>query len=295
MIISMSIILSYVAKLLYYYPYDEHYDEFLYEANTKNNKIKLSYNERTIEKINKVLRKKIKKIHKLRNISVNTEKILERFCTKKKQLIQENIYDYNFEKKLPEVLNDPYIFVVEHSFSLNECEEMINQFERETHLHYNGVTGGGYNPTAKRTTEINISSNSSWQKWNNICFNRLKVALNEYAKHCINECHNSFLIGPGEFNDTGYQLQKYLKEQQYYKWHQDGGLKKSSHQHRIITYLWYLNDVFEGGETLFFNGKVKPTAGKLVLFPACWCYNHKGETPISNDKYIITGWVYSNN
>jgi hypothetical protein len=63
--------------------------------------------------------------------------------------------------------------------------------------------------------------------------------------------------------------------------------------HRVITYLWYLNDVNDGGETEFCGDfKVKPRAGKLVLFPASWCYPHKGIMPLSNNKYIITGWLH---
>jgi hypothetical protein len=60
-----------------------------------------------------------------------------------------------------------------------------------------------------------------------------------------------------------------------------------------LTYIWYLNDVNEGGETIIWdNHKIKPTTGKLLLFPATWTYPHSGLMPISNDKYIITGWIY---
>jgi hypothetical protein len=65
-------------------------------------------------------------------------------------------------------------------------------------------------------------------------------------------------------------------------------------KNRIITYLWYLNDVEEGGETDFpdINIKVKPETGKLVLFPATWDFPHCGKMPISSNKYIVTGWLY---
>jgi hypothetical protein len=57
--------------------------------------------------------------------------------------------------------------------------------------------------------------------------------------------------------------------------------------------MWYLNDVNEGGETLFFEKySIKPQKGKIVIFPAEWFFQHKGKIPISNDKYIITGWIY---
>lgn len=264
----------------------------------QNNCKKKFINNEFIEKINKVLEKKQKKIDKKKIISIKSEELLENFCMRKHKLIIKNLKDWFFEKHLTYEIDDPYVFIIENSFSDRECDEMIEQFENEHFLHYNGVTGGGYTPQTKRTSEINITCEKSWQSWNALCFKRLNEALQKYAIHCVEKCHNNTLIdilhGNGKINDTGYQLQKYMKEQQYYKWHQDGSIKEGHNEHRIITYLWYLNTVDEGGETYFYHGKVKPEKGKLVLFPAFWNYNHKGETPISHDKYIITGWVYSN-
>ena len=62
----------------------------------------------------------------------------------------------------------------------------------------------------------------------------------------------------------------------------------------MITYIWYLNDVDEGGETCFYNHKVKPKKGDYY-FSVRWHYNHKAETPISHDKYAIVGWVITCN
>jgi len=62
---------------------------------------------------------------------------------------------------------------------------------------------------------------------------------------------------------------------------------------RIITFIWYLNNVEEGGETLFEDFKIKPMEGSLLFFPATWTYPHSGAMPTSNDKYIITGWIYN--
>lgn len=251
-----------------------------------------------IDKLKTIFEKKKRRLHRLRGVPVKYEEFLERFCMSKRELANRNMWDWKFEKTLTYEINDPYLFVLENSFSNKECDEMVRQFEDEHFIHYNGCTGGGYMPNTKRTTEINLTRTQSWKKWNQICFERLNYALQKYAVHCVEKCHNETLLnilkGNGKINDTGYQLQKYMKEQQYYKWHQDGGLKQCLCEHRIITYLWYLNDVDEGGETYFFHGKIKPKKGNLVLFPATWIYNHKGETPISHDKYIITGWVYSN-
>ena len=61
----------------------------------------------------------------------------------------------------------------------------------------------------------------------------------------------------------------------------------------VITYIFYLNDVEEGGETeIRRKCKIKSKAGKLLLFPSCWTFPHRGVMPISDNKYIITGWLY---
>ena len=273
-----------IIRVLSYFLYPYHYDEDYEDYEIK---------QKFIEDLNQVLRDKQKKIDRLSHVSIKTELLLNEFCRKKECKMRQNISDFEFEKNITYEINDPYMFIVEHSFTHEECDSMLEQFEAESSLHYNGVTGGGYTPMTKRTVEINISKCETWQKWNRLCFLRLQDGLNQYARHCRDKCHNEFLCNIDDINDTGYQLQKYMKEQQFYKWHQDGGLKENAHQHRIITFLWYLNDVDEGGETYFYHCKVKPQKGRLILFPACWSYNHKGQTPISNDKYIITGWLYS--
>ena len=45
----------------------------------------------------------------------------------------------------------------------------------------------------------------------------------------------------------------------------------------------------EGGETEFIdlNIKLKPSQGRLIIFPPYWMYKHQGKVPISNAKYII--------
>ena len=88
-------------------------------------------------------------------------------------------------------------------------------------------------------------------------------------------------------------IQKYKKFQGKYTYHHDFYNDYESKRHRTVTYLWYLNDVEEGGETEFWGSyNIKPKKGKLIFFPATWCFPHRGKMPISSDKYIITGWFY---
>ena len=54
----------------------------------------------------------------------------------------------------------------------------------------------------------------------------------------------------------------------------------------------YLNDVEEGGETefLYQPKRIKAEKGKIVIFPADFMHTHRGNPPISNEKYVLTGW-----
>ncbi len=91
--------------------------------------------------------------------------------------------------------------------------------------------------------------------------------------------------------DTGYFMTRYLKGEGFYDWHIDAG--NDATINRLFSCLIYLNTVKEGGETEFFYQKVsvKPTKGRLILFPAAWTHLHKGSVPVSEDKYILTTFL----
>jgi hypothetical protein len=63
--------------------------------------------------------------------------------------------------------------------------------------------------------------------------------------------------------------------------------------HRYLVMLWYLNDVAAGGETRFpqLDISVKPKAGRLIVFPPYWMYQHEGIAPTSGDKYILSTYL----
>jgi len=61
---------------------------------------------------------------------------------------------------------------------------------------------------------------------------------------------------------------------------------------RFLSFFWYLNDVEEGGETVFKDLEIKPSEGKLVIFPPLWMYPHKGNPPVSGSKYILSTYLH---
>lgn len=187
---------------------------------------------------------------------------------------------------------DDFVFIDEHNLDKGICEEIIDLFKKD-YRREKGVVGNAWtvNEKVKDTTEIafSIFNEAKWKKIDKILFESLNKVLYKY------------MINLGKYNirppsmvvDMGYQIQKYEKNKGKYLWHDDSASEKT--MHRWITFIWYLNDVEEGGETSFLHGKIKPTAGKLLMFPAEWTYLHRGCMPISDDKYIITGWLFAPN
>lgn len=62
---------------------------------------------------------------------------------------------------------------------------------------------------------------------------------------------------------------------------------------RYLVFLWYLNDVTEGGETRFLDigVDVQPRTGRLLVFPPYWMYQHAGLAPRSGEKFILSTYL----
>lgn len=187
-----------------------------------------------------------------------------------------------------------FIYINENSIPLDLCNEIINIFENEPNK-YKGVTRSGQNDNIKKTLDysinINIDASSVWYKISMFLYEELSKNLKLFNEN-LNKKYGRTFLNNNMF-DTCFLMQKYDKNEGKFVYHDDFSILNDLKIHRVITYLWYLNNVNEGGETEFCGDfKVKPTAGKLILFPASWCYPHKGMMPLSNNKYIITGWLH---
>jgi len=94
------------------------------------------------------------------------------------------------------------------------------------------------------------------------------------------------------FHFTDLKIQKTLPTEGYHVWHIEHG-KGHSNEPRAFVFSIYLNDVEEGGETEFlhFSKRVKPKTGRIVIWPAGFPYVHRGNPPLSGEKYILTSWM----
>ena len=199
---------------------------------------------------------------------------------------------------------EKYIYTNKISLSKEVCSDLIELFENEERK-YDGVTHGGVQKNIKDTKDFVIPENEpKWYKYYHLFHNELtrnlQIYLNKLNKNDSfkNENQNTTIVYK-HFENTNishsvFMLQRYIMNEGRYVYHNDFSIDLKNKKNRIITYLWYLNDVLEGGETDFpdLNLKVKPETGKLVLFPATWDFPHCGKMPISSNKYIVTGWLY---
>jgi hypothetical protein len=198
-------------------------------------------------------------------------------------------------------------FIYENDYSIPDilCDEVIKKYEKNKDFHYDGLTHGGVQKHIKDTKDFIIpkclNETEEWYKIENFLYKELKKNFEIYKKNLSNNIeykpennnNNLHKILDSENHIDAFMVQKYTKCVGKYIYHHDFHNDFNNKRHRTVTFIWYLNDVEEGGETEFWGTyKIKPKKGKLVFFPASWCFPHRGKMPISSDKYIITGWFY---
>lgn len=199
---------------------------------------------------------------------------------------------------------DKYIYINESSISKELCNIIVEKYNNQTTGIREGIVMGGLNKNIKISLDYDIENNSEWSVIHKCLETELNYNMSKYFKNLnvdyinCNDCQNTTstyrIIDEENIFNTGFMIKKYIKNMGRYVYHNDYAV--TSKATRILTFIWYLNDVCEGGETEFLSGKYKiqPKAGKFLLFPASWMFPHCGKIPLSCDKYIITGWMWDN-
>ena len=197
------------------------------------------------------------------------------------------------------------IFEIDDSLSREECENIIRMFEENTDKQYAGIVGSHegtrVDTSVKLTVDMSLHNCEGCDDVNHLLTSKVHEGLNKYLQYIDPE--GTMYYFDRIFTNVTYNallIHKYLKNKGHFYYHNDFSIDyvegtRDKYKYRILNYLFYLNDVEEGGETEFFsNTTVKPTCGKLLFFPSEWFYPHKGCVPLSSDKYVIAGWIYVN-
>lgn len=125
----------------------------------------------------------------------------------------------------------------------------------------------------------------------------IPYVLKEFSKIFYEECYPryvekySILRQYGAHGIIGAKIQKTIPGQGYHIWHSES--MNISMRNRIAVFSLYLNDVAEGGETEFLYQKKRfsPVRNRLLIWPATYTHVHRGNQPLSNPKYLLTGWI----
>lgn len=129
---------------------------------------------------------------------------------------------------------------------------------------------------------------SIWGKIHNRLIEAIKDASERYMEDT--DCKSAW---PAENALEQIRLKKYVAEDDdRFDPHVDVGDHSSAR--RFLALFFYLNDVDEGGETWFtkMGIKVKPKAGRCLIFPPTWTYPHAGLPPLNTNKYIIGTYLH---
>jgi len=95
------------------------------------------------------------------------------------------------------------------------------------------------------------------------------------------------------FISTTCLLQKTDPTEGYHDWHSESN--NIACANRTLVWSVYFNDLDDSGETefLYQKKKIKPKAGRVLIFPGSFTHLHRGNPPYEA-KYIATGWLASN-
>lgn len=192
-----------------------------------------------------------------------------------------------------------YIISFDNILEDDFCKQLIDQFEGASERLYHSKRSWDIDEQSKehKSTkeyrsfkELNISQDESFKWAHQKFYETSKMLAEEYKKRC------KAIFFPKKFGLEDARMKKYDNDGfDQFGWHVDVGDHPSARRYLVIFY--YLNDVEEGGETIFHLGDskyatVNPKRGRMVMFPPMWMFPHTGTRPRSSPKYIISTYLH---
>jgi|21_taG_2_1085346.scaffolds.fasta_scaffold130709_1 hypothetical protein len=185
---------------------------------------------------------------------------------------------------------DNSIYIADVMFPDELCDKVIDIFNNKTKLlgenHFIKNSNG-----LKRKDKALFLDDPELEVYQDLGNIHLATDINYYLGIALEEYSDNFsAIKSMSIRSTRQKLQKTKIGGGYHEWHNEQFNVDSSS--RILTWSIYLNNVEEGGETEFLHQskRIKAKKGKILIFPASFTHTHRGNPPLSSDKYILTGW-----
>lgn len=168
-------------------------------------------------------------------------------------------------------------FIFETKIDATICDRLVDEFERN-------IDSTKFDPDRGY---IRYSSKQLSKPLFDVFTTKLHQCVEQYYNHFEWCATWSTPIKLWDFN-----IQKYDPTKAYSNWHiEDAGPVKNKPL-RKLTWMTYLNDVWDGGETQFLyqSRAFFPRKGNTLIWPAGWTHPHRGVASPSETKYIATGW-----
>lgn len=185
-----------------------------------------------------------------------------------------------------------FIGVYDNFITKEECKRAIELFENQDKFNQtmNRLSSEKQMSVLKKQDQQYFAGSHNidvwWQELKTMMLN-FDIAWNHYATNT-----GALSAYDTPFYFTSLKIQKTLPTEGYHVWHIEHN-KGFANEPRAFVFSIYLNDVEDGGETEFlhFSKRVKPKTGRIVIWPAAFPYVHRGNPPLSGEKYILTSWM----
>jgi hypothetical protein len=183
-----------------------------------------------------------------------------------------------------------FVGIFENAFSKEYCEGLIKSYET--------AIEAGFGRTRQQDEDFTKLQKADTQLYNNIGNIQIPISdINAFNEVFWGKCYPLYekefppLKDSSRHSSYSFKMQKTDLREGYHIWHYESGNRESCQ--RLLTWMVYLNDVEEGGETefLYQSLRVKPKQGTLLIWPAAFTHTHRGNPPLSNAKYVVTGWT----
>lgn len=124
-------------------------------------------------------------------------------------------------------------------------------------------------------------------------FGNLNCNLHDVIQQKVEEYMSEYSISNqhgGTLANMFFKMQMTRVGESFSKWHTEWA---TEYPNRFLVWMLYLNDIMEGGETewLYYNRRIQPRAGDLLIWPTGFTHAHRGNPPLDKKKYVITGWI----
>jgi hypothetical protein len=185
------------------------------------------------------------------------------------------------------LLNSNNVVVIDNALHEDACKDLVMDFDRHQHKKTNIVSDFG----AISFEELNLSVTPGFEKWHNLLIDHGQY-YEEIYKSTLKVPEYSW---PASHGFEQFRMKRY-DNNDYDRFDPHVDVRDYASARRFLVFFWYLNDVEESGETAFYFGdreiRVKPKAGRLIMFPPMWTHAHAGLRPISGPKYIAGGYLH---